>query len=68
MDSMIQQANPPEVVTKVILKALNAKNMRIHYVGGKDVRFMPFRQRLLGENLFEKLMIAVQKLPKPDWA
>lgn len=68
MDNMIQQANPPEVVAKVILKALHAKNMRIRYVGGKDVRFMPFLQRLLGENLFEKLMITVQKLPKPDWA
>jgi NAD(P)-dependent dehydrogenase (short-subunit alcohol dehydrogenase family) len=68
MDNMIQQANPPEVVAEVILKALNAKNMRIRYVGGKDVRLMPFLQRLLGENLFEKLMITVQKLPKPDWA
>jgi NAD(P)-dependent dehydrogenase (short-subunit alcohol dehydrogenase family) len=68
MDNMIQQANPPEVVAKVILKALNAKKMRIRYVGGKDVRFMPFLQRLLGENLFEKLMITIQKLPKPEWA
>jgi NAD(P)-dependent dehydrogenase (short-subunit alcohol dehydrogenase family) len=68
MDNMIQQANPPEVVAEVVLKALKAKTMRIRYVGGKDVRFMPFLQRVLGENLFEKLMITIQKLPKPDWA
>jgi hypothetical protein len=24
---------------------------------------MPFLQRLLGENLFEKMMIAIQKMP-----
>lgn len=68
MDSMIQKANPPEVVAKVILKALKAKKMKIRYVGGKDVRFMPFLQGILGENLFEKLILSVQKIPKPDWA
>lgn len=66
MSNMIQQANPPEVVAKVIVKTLYAKKMRIRYVGGKDVQLMPFLQRLLGENLFEKMMIAVQKMPKPD--
>lgn len=66
MSNMIQQANPPEVVAKVIVKALHAKKMRIRYVGGKDVQLMPFLQTILGENLFEKMMIAVQKMPKPD--
>lgn len=66
MSNMIQQANPPEVVAKVIVKALYAKKMRIRYVGGKDVKLMPFLQTILGENLFEKMMIAVQKMPKPD--
>ncbi len=66
MSNMIQQANPPEVVAKVIVKALYAKKMRIRYVGGKDVKMMPFLQTVLGENLFEKMMIAVQKMPKPD--
>lgn len=66
MSNMIQQANPPEVVAKVIVKALYAKKMKIRYVGGKDVQLMPFLQTILGENLFEKMMIAVQKMPKPD--
>lgn len=62
MNSMIQHANKPEVVAKVILKALYAKKMKIRYVGGADVKFMPFLQRLLGENLFEKMLLKVQKL------
>ena len=65
---MIKEANPPEMVAEVILKALKASKMKIRYVGGKDVRFMPFLQKVLGENLFESMMLAVQKLPKPDWA
>lgn len=67
MTNMIQAANPPEVVAKVILKALKVKKMRIRYVGGKDVTMMPFLQSVLGENLFEKMMIAVQKMPKPKF-
>jgi len=67
MDSMIRNANKPEVVAAVILKALCAKRMKIRDVGGKDVRMMPFLQRVLGENLFEMMVISSQKLPKPDW-
>ncbi len=67
MSNMIQAANPPEVVAKVILKALKVKKMRMRYVGGKDVIMMPFLQSILGENLFENMMIAVQKMPKPKF-
>jgi len=67
MQNMIKAANPPEVVAKVIVKALKAKKMKIRYVGGKDVQMIPFLQKILGENLFEKMMLSVQKLPKPDW-
>lgn len=67
MDSMIQNASKPVVVARVILKALRAKKMKIRYVGGRDVRMMPFLQRFLGENLFEKMVIGSQKLPRPDF-
>lgn len=67
MSNMIENANPPEMVAKVIVKALYRKRMNIRYVGGKDVLIMPFLQKVLGENLFERLMIAFQKIPKPDW-
>ncbi|NMC14951.1 MAG: SDR family NAD(P)-dependent oxidoreductase, partial [Chloroflexi bacterium] len=66
MDNMIQASNKPEVIAKVIVKALNVKKMKIRYVGGKDVKMMPFLQKILGENLFEKIMLAVQKMPKPE--
>jgi hypothetical protein len=61
MQNMISGANPPEVVAKVIVKALKAKKMKIRYVGGKDVQMMPFLQKVLGENLFDKLMLSIQK-------
>lgn len=66
MQNMIKAANPPEVVAAVILKALKAKRMKIRYIGGKDVKMMPFLQKVLGENLFERMMLKVSKLPKPE--
>jgi len=62
MNNMIKNANKPEVVAKVIIKALKAKKMRIRYVGGKDVKLMPFMQRFLGEDGFENMLLKVQKL------
>jgi len=62
MSNMMAKSNQPEVVAKVIVKALYARKMKIRYVGGKDVRFMPFLQRFLGENLFEKMILKAQKL------
>lgn len=62
MDSMIRHANKPEVVAKVIIKALYAKKMKLRYVAGAEVKYLPFLQRLLGENKFEALMLRVQKL------
>ncbi|MFA7385297.1 MAG: SDR family oxidoreductase [Bacilli bacterium] len=62
MQEMMSNSSPPEVVAKVILKALNKKKMKIRYVGGNDVKVLPFMQKLLGENLFEKMMLKIQKL------
>ena len=62
MDNIIGSANKPEVVARVILKALYAKKMKIRYVAGADVKYLPFLQRFLGENRFEWLMLKVQKL------
>lgn len=62
MDGMIKNANKPEVVAKVIIKALDARKMKIRYAAGADVKFLPFMQRFLGENGFEWMMLKVQKL------
>ena len=67
MNSMLKNKNQPEDVARVIVKALYARKMKIRYMGGKDVRIMPFLQRFLGENLFEKMMLKVQKMPKTDF-
>ena len=67
MNKMLRNKNPPELVAKVILKALKARKMKIRYVAGKDVRMMPFLQRFLGENLFEAMLLKVQKIPRPDF-
>jgi NAD(P)-dependent dehydrogenase (short-subunit alcohol dehydrogenase family) len=62
MNTMIRNSNKPEVVAKVIIKALYAKKMKIRYVAGADVKFLPFLQRFLGENKFEQLLLRIQKL------
>ncbi len=64
MNNMLKNKNSPDDVAKVIRKALYAKRMKIRYMGGKDVQIMPFLQRFLGENLFERMMLKVQKMPK----
>lgn len=65
MNKMITNPNPPELVAKKIVKVLNKKKMKIRYIAGKDVRFLPFMQKVLGENLFEKMILKMQKLDKP---
>lgn len=62
IDSMIKTASKPEVVAKVIVKALNAKKMKIRYLAGPTVLMMGPMQRILGENRFEALMAKMQKL------
>lgn len=62
MSNMIGNASKPEVVAKVIIKALYSRKMKIRYCAGNDVKFLPFLQRILGENLFEKLILKIQKL------
>ena len=67
MNDMMASMSPPRDVAKVILKALKARKMKIRYMAGKGVKTMPLMQRVLGENLFEKMILKVQKMPKPDF-
>ena len=52
----------PVKVAKVILKALNAKKMKITYLAGPTVTWMKPAQRILGEDLFETVMSKMQKM------
>jgi NAD(P)-dependent dehydrogenase (short-subunit alcohol dehydrogenase family) len=61
MNSVIDTAEEPEEVAKVILKALNAKKMKIRYMA-KSVAWQAAVQRLLGEDAFESMMMKGMKL------
>lgn len=61
MNSVIDTAEKPENVAKVILKALNDKKMKIRYMA-KSVAWQAGVQRLRGENAFESMMMKGMKL------
>lgn len=63
INSVIDQAEEPEEVAKVILKALNARKMKIRYMAKSSAWQAPV-QRLIGENAFEKMMAKGMKLIK----
>ncbi len=62
MQAMIGAASDPEDIARAIVKVLRRRRMKIRYTVGKDVAFMPFLQRVLGENMFERLILAGLKL------
>ena len=61
MNSVIDKADEPEEVAKVIIDALNAKKMKIRYMA-KSVSWQAALQRLIGENAFEDMMMKGMKL------
>lgn len=61
MNSVIDSSDEPIEVAKVILKALNAKKMKIRYQA-KSVAWQLPVWRLLGENAFESMMMKGMKL------
>ena len=63
MNSVIDKADEPIDVAKVILKALKAKKMKIRYMA-KSVSWQAGVQRLIGENAFESMMMKGMKLKK----
>lgn len=61
INSVIDKADEPADVAAVIVKALNAKKMKIRYMA-KSVAWQAAAQRLLGENAFEGMMQKGMKL------
>ncbi len=61
MNSVVDKADEPIDVAKVILKALNAKKMKIRYMAD-SVKWQAGVQRLIGENAFENMMMKGMKL------
>ena len=63
MNSVIDTADEPEAVAEVIIKALNAKKMKIRYMA-KAIAWQATAQRVLGEDAFEEMMMKGMKLTK----
>lgn len=53
----LEDANDPEVIVDVIEKAVNAAKLKVRYVAGKDVKFLPMTQRLMSEEMFENILL-----------
>jgi NAD(P)-dependent dehydrogenase (short-subunit alcohol dehydrogenase family) len=58
----LEKADPPDVLAEVIYKALQTKNMKMRYVGGRGTSTLVAMQNLLGENLTESLIKRALKL------
>lgn len=63
MNKTISSADEPEEVAKLIIKTLNVKKMKIRYLAKSAAAIAPL-QRILGENLFEHMMMKSIKLIK----
>lgn len=62
MKQGLEKADPPEVLAAIIYKALQAKTMKIRYVGGRGTSGLVMMQSLLGENLAESVIKNALKL------
>jgi NAD(P)-dependent dehydrogenase (short-subunit alcohol dehydrogenase family) len=62
MKDGLEKADPPELLARVIYKALQAKKMKMRYVGGRGTSSIVAMHTLLGENLAESLVKNALKL------
>jgi len=59
-----KRAVQPEVVAKVVSKALNTKNPKARYVTPIDAKILMFLRRILPDRAFDNLLRFALKLPK----
>jgi len=59
-----KRAVQPEVIAKVVSKALNAKNPKARYVAPIDAKILMFSRRILPDRAFDNLLRFALKLPK----
>jgi NAD(P)-dependent dehydrogenase (short-subunit alcohol dehydrogenase family) len=62
MHDGLVKADPPDVLAELIYKALQAKKMKMRYVGGRGTASLVMMQSLLGENLAESIVKNALKL------
>ncbi len=51
----------PEVITKLILKSIEAKNPKFRYVGGYMAKQAVIARKLLSDKLFDKMIMGQMK-------
>lgn len=51
------QSSPPRVISNLILKAIEAKNPKIRYSGGKYAKPLLFIRKWFGDRVFDKLVL-----------
>jgi NAD(P)-dependent dehydrogenase (short-subunit alcohol dehydrogenase family) len=61
----LEKSDPPEVLAELILKALQAKKMKMRYAGGRGTSALVAMYNVLGENLAESVIKNALKL-KPS--
>lgn len=52
----------PEVISKLVLKAIEAKNPNSRYVGGKNAKILLFAKKILPDKLYDKIVLSQLKL------
>ena len=65
MSNMFKNSNSgadPDVIAKIIEKALKAKRPKTRYVGGFAAKPMIFIRKLLSDKLFDRFMMTSLKL------
>jgi NAD(P)-dependent dehydrogenase (short-subunit alcohol dehydrogenase family) len=62
MKEGLEKADPPELLAELIYKALQAKKMKMRYVGGRGTSSLVVMHKLLGENLAESIVMNALKL------
>jgi len=64
LSEQIVNAIPPEQIADKIYKVHGKKKMKIRYGGGSMAEMLSVTEGILGENLFEKILMKMMKVPK----
>lgn len=64
LSDQIVHAIEPEEVAKKIYKVSQKQKMKIRYGGGKMAEMLSFMEGVMGENLLEKMLSGMMKVPK----
>lgn len=61
MDNNPTPGSSPEVISRTILKIINSKNPKTRYLVGRGGKLLVFVRRLIGDKLYDKMMLAAMR-------